>query len=126
MRVLRVYRPPMVYIESPVATGETYVTSNQDVTVSGQASGVAPLVEVRYQLSGATVGSNICSGLETWSTGSLSYNVGITTVTIIAEDNIRLKKAKSITVERTDGGNRFIDDEGHFLVDDDGRYLTWE
>ena len=88
--------PPSIIILSPAMT--TYATSASSMVVSGTANDNVGVALVTWASS--TGGSGTAVGTSNWTTGAIPLYVGMTTITICANDAAGNSAWRSITVTR--------------------------
>nr|NIS83580.1 hypothetical protein [Anaerolineales bacterium] len=89
---------PSVTITSPTSAS-TYTTAVGSITLSGTASDNVGVVEVTW--ADGAGGSGVCSGTDSWSTGSISLVSGTTAITVTARDAAGNTATDTITVTYT-------------------------
>jgi Matrixin len=88
--------PPTIAILAPAMT--TYWTSDSSIVVSGIASDNVGVTQVTWASS--TGGSGVAGGTSSWTTGPIPLYVGMTTITIYANDTAGNQAWRSIAVTR--------------------------
>ncbi len=88
--------PPTITVLSPAMT--TYWTSDSSIVVSGIASDNVGVSQVTWASS--TGGSGTASGTSNWTTGPIPLYVGMTAITIYANDAAGNQAWRSIAVTR--------------------------
>jgi len=89
---------PLVWITSPTS-GSTYSTNSASITLSGTASDNVGVTQVTW--SNSAGGSGTCSGMDSWSSGSIALAEGSNVITVTARDAAGNTSTDVITVTYT-------------------------
>ncbi|MBN1603806.1 MAG: cadherin-like beta sandwich domain-containing protein [Chitinispirillaceae bacterium] len=99
---------PNVTITTPTPN-YYFWTPSAVISISGTANDNDGINRVTYTLTGATTGSGNATGTTSWNIAPLSINMGFTTITVTATDNIGNVSSDILNVTRSaETGIRYV------------------